>query len=288
MKETTNRQQKISLPIKKEEEIQRVDEEDYEKPKSYDPPREELLDRTTIHRDFSTEAYLKDFYANVDDCAMQMVLHYLPHFAARIGKKERLLDFGAGPTIHVPCCFRNYVNEFFLADYLPQNRKELLNWFNNNSDFDWSKPLTMIANCEMGDLTKLKEMENLARSKVKGIFHCDAFKDPSINCTSSYRKTFDIITSLFCLEYCTENNDEFKKCIFNVIKQLKPGGYYIMGGVMEENWCSFNNKKFTCLFLTEKVLFDALRDAGMDIDNEKETKFINNDGMYMILCKKKM
>uniref|UniRef100_A0A0K0FYL1 NNMT/PNMT/TEMT family protein n=1 Tax=Strongyloides venezuelensis TaxID=75913 RepID=A0A0K0FYL1_STRVS len=260
---------------------------DNDKPISYDPPRCELLDRRTIVRDFSTEAYLNDFYSNVDDCAMQMVLNYLPQFAARIGKKERLLDFGAGPTIHVPCCFRNYVDEFFLSDYLPQNRKELLNWFNNTSTFDWSKPIKMIANCEMGDLTKLKEMENLAKSKVKAIIHCDAFRNPSINCDPSYRKSFDIITSLFCLEYCTETNEEFKNCIKNVLKQLKVGGYYIMGGVMEENWCSFNNKKFVCLYLTEDVLFDALRDAGMDVDNEKETKFINDNGMYMILTKKK-
>uniref|UniRef100_A0A0K0E3R0 NNMT/PNMT/TEMT family protein n=1 Tax=Strongyloides stercoralis TaxID=6248 RepID=A0A0K0E3R0_STRER len=260
---------------------------DYDEPISYDPPRDELLDRRTIEKDFSTEAYLNDFYANVDDCAMQMVLNYLPQFAARIGKKKRLLDFGAGPTIHVPCSFRNYVDEFFLADYLPQNRKELLNWYNNMSNFNWTKPLQMIANCEMTDLSKIKEMENLSKSKVKAIIHCDAFKDPSINCHTSYKKSFDIITSLFCLEYCTETNEEFKKCISNVLKQLKPGGYYIMGGVMEENWCSFNNKKFVCLYLTEEVLFDALRDAGMDVDNEKETIFINDHGMYMILSKKK-
>ncbi|CEF68851.1 Methyltransferase, NNMT/PNMT/TEMT family and Putative NNMT/PNMT/TEMT methyltransferase, nematoda family-containing protein [Strongyloides ratti] len=262
-------------------------EHNYDKPISYDPPRSELLDRRTIEKDFSTEAYLNDFYSTVDDCAMQMVLCYLPQFAARIGKKKRLLDFGAGPTIHVPCCFRNYVDEFFLADYLPQNRNELMNWYNKTSKFNWSKPLKMIVNSEMGDLTKLGEIENLSRSKIKAIIHCDAFKDPSINCHPCYRKTFDIITSLFCLEYCTETNEEFKKCINNVLKQLKPGGYYIMGGVMEETWCSFNNKKFLCLYLTEKVLFDALREAGMDVDNEKETIFINNNGMYMILSKKK-
>ena len=72
---------------------------------------EKLLDRTTFFTEFSTNAYLEDFYTKVDDPAMQMVLTFLPNIVARLGKVDKMLDFGAGPTIHVAACFREIANE---------------------------------------------------------------------------------------------------------------------------------------------------------------------------------
>jgi hypothetical protein len=68
----------------------------------------------------------QDFYEVVDDPAMQMVLFYLPNIAARLPFVESLLDFGAGPTIHVAICFRNkaenvclfLTNEFLLNNFI--------------------------------------------------------------------------------------------------------------------------------------------------------------------------
>lgn len=42
---------------------------------------------------------------------MQMVICYLPNIAARFPYTKSLLDFGAGPTIHVAIIFRNKVDE---------------------------------------------------------------------------------------------------------------------------------------------------------------------------------
>ncbi|PIO67676.1 hypothetical protein TELCIR_10562, partial [Teladorsagia circumcincta] len=76
-----------------------------------DAPSEEVLDRDTFLTEFKTEAYLQDFYAKVEDPAMQMVLTCLPNIVARIGEVKRVLDFGAGPTIHVAASFRNQAAE---------------------------------------------------------------------------------------------------------------------------------------------------------------------------------
>uniref|UniRef100_A0A915PIM4 Uncharacterized protein n=1 Tax=Setaria digitata TaxID=48799 RepID=A0A915PIM4_9BILA len=42
-----------------------------------------------------------------------------------------------------------------------------------------------------------------------------------------------------------------------------------MGGVLEETWCSFGGRKFTCLYLTENLLFEALREADLLVDDEE-------------------
>lgn len=82
-----------------------------------------LLDRDVFLTEFDTHAYLKvsfwrfgwcnrlfrDFYTNLDDPAMQMIVKFLPGIVVRLRKTESLLDFGCGPTIHVSVCFRNHV-----------------------------------------------------------------------------------------------------------------------------------------------------------------------------------
>lgn len=38
---------------------------------------------------------------------MQMVVLFLPNIVQRLDEFESLLDFGAGPTVHVAAIFRN-------------------------------------------------------------------------------------------------------------------------------------------------------------------------------------
>ncbi|VDO20236.1 unnamed protein product [Heligmosomoides polygyrus] len=97
---------------------------------------------------------------------MKMVLTFLPTVVARVGSVKRVLDFGAGPTIHVAASFRNNAAEIYLADYLPQNRRELSRWRDGKSDFDWSQPLKMILTQEGNTWNDLDEMVALTRKKV--------------------------------------------------------------------------------------------------------------------------
>ncbi|EFO13599.1 hypothetical protein LOAG_14929 [Loa loa] len=63
-----------------------------------------------LESNFDSQAYLWDFYQCIDDPAMQMMIMLLPTIAERIDCYDNLLDFGAGPTIHVSVVFRNKVN----------------------------------------------------------------------------------------------------------------------------------------------------------------------------------
>lgn len=46
---------------------------------------------------------------------MQMVLKFLPNIVARLGKVNHVLDFGAGPTVHVAACFRHTAEKVALT-----------------------------------------------------------------------------------------------------------------------------------------------------------------------------
>uniref|UniRef100_A0A8R1I173 Uncharacterized protein n=1 Tax=Caenorhabditis japonica TaxID=281687 RepID=A0A8R1I173_CAEJA len=250
---------------------------------------EKLLDRTTFFTEFSTNAYLEDFYTNVEDPAMQMVLTFLPNIVARVGKVDRMLDFGAGPTIHVAACYREMANEIHLADYLPQNRGELLRWVNNESDFDWNRPLRMILTREGKTWDKLPQVEEETREKVVDIYHCDVFENPSVDCPKEIFGQFDTVATIFCVEYCCNTIDEYYGAIKNVAAAVKPGGYLVYGGIFEETWCCFGGRKFTCLYITKEVMLDALAKANMFVEeNDRGCVLYEVNGMFMVCAKKKI
>ncbi|KHN83563.1 putative methyltransferase B0303.2 [Toxocara canis] len=258
-----------------------------EEEKSYeDTKNEELISRDRFRTEFNTTAYLRDFYTAVDDPAMQLVLTFLPNIATRIGEVENLLDFGAGPTIHVSVAFRNTAKNIYLADYLPQNREELMKWRQNRSQFDWSCTIRKMAIIEGLNSTEVPQMEICARSKVRGVFHCDCLKRPSVNAPSSLLNRFDVVTTIFCIEYCCNTIDEYKTAIANVVEQVKPGGFFMMGAVLQETWCSFGGRKYTCLYIDEELVLSTLRDCGLLIDDPRSTLIINHESM-LILCSKK-
>jgi nicotinamide N-methyltransferase len=251
-----------------------------------DSKQQIIYTRDHFHTEFDTNAYLTDFYTKIEDPAMQLVLTFLPSIVARLPPRKRLADFGAGPTIHVAACFRNHVDEIYLADYLPQNREELQRWKNGESKFDWGAALRMMLTREGKDWSKVAETEAETRAKVFDIFYANCFEQPSIQCGKDLEGKFDIITSVFTMEYCCNTKDEYQTAIKNVVEQVIPGGYFIMGGILEETWCSFGGRKFTCLFITKEFMLDCLREAGCLVDDEKTCYLLEVNGMFLVCAKK--
>ncbi|CAD5231778.1 unnamed protein product [Bursaphelenchus xylophilus] len=247
-----------------------------------------LLNREHFHTEFDTLAYLKDFYTNVDDPAMQMVLTFLPGMVARLPRINSVLDFGAGPTIHVAVCFRHKAEEIYLADYLVQNRDELERWLAHRSTFDWTKTLKMIATQEGMEWSKICEMEPATRPKIKGIFPCNCLDDNVLDAPRELLGSFGMVTTIFTLEYCCNTQEEYRNAIRRVVSLVKPGGYFFMGGILEETWCSFGGRRFTCLYITMDFMLSCLRDAGLNVDlgNPAETLYYEINGMFLIQCHK--
>ncbi|VDL75118.1 unnamed protein product [Nippostrongylus brasiliensis] len=229
---------------------------------------------------------LQDFYTKVDDPAMQMVVTFLPNIVARIGEVKRMLDFGAGPTTHVAASFRNQASEIYLADYLPQNRQELKRWSEGKSNFDWSQAFKMILTQEGNSWNDLDDMIALTRKKVCGVFHCDCLTTPSVDLPSDFPGKFDVVVSIFCAEYCCKTYDEYKRAMKNIAEQINPGGFLVMGGLLEETWCSFGGRVFMCLYMTKEMMLSALEEAGLRLEDDRKCIFYEINGMFMICARK--
>src|SRR3989344_6399326 len=51
---------------------------------------------------------------------------------------DKVIEFGAGPTVHRAVPLVPYVNKIYMSDYLPLNLKEIKRWINqDNKSYDW-------------------------------------------------------------------------------------------------------------------------------------------------------
>lgn len=60
-----------------------------------------------------------------------------------------------------------------------------------------------------------------------------------------------------------------------------------MGGILEETWCSFGGRRFTCLYITKELVYDCLRENDLLVDDDKHCVYFEINGMFMICVKKK-
>lgn len=61
----------------------------------------------------------------------------------------------------------------------------------------------------------------------------------------------------------------------------------MIGGVLEETWCSFGGRKFTCLYVTREMMLNALAEAGLSlVADQKSTVLFEINGMFLICAKK--
>lgn len=78
--------------------------------------------------------------------------------------------------------FSPIIFQIYLADYLPQNRDELLRWTTGQSTFDWTAVLKMIATVEGSGWLQLKDMEEITKSKVKFLNFICKFQVRRVKC----------------------------------------------------------------------------------------------------------
>uniref|UniRef100_A0A0K0FC46 Uncharacterized methyltransferase (inferred by orthology to a C. elegans protein) n=1 Tax=Strongyloides venezuelensis TaxID=75913 RepID=A0A0K0FC46_STRVS len=245
---------------------------------------------------FNPQDYLEGFYKTAkEDVAMQIVLFFLPGIIYRLPDKiENILDLGAGPTVYIPITLRKRGQNIFTSDYAKVNREELKKWIINEKNcFDWSNVCTWIANIE-AIYDNPGEMQDEAREKMRGVLEVNVFEDHPIKdvyykVSDDIRvpKQFDLVTTIFCLEYATESLKDYETAVKNAISLIKVGGYLLQGGVLEANEYSFGETRFKCFYLKQDVLTKTLKENGMEV-NEKTGNFklIEHDGIFILISKK--
>jgi hypothetical protein len=89
--------------------------------------------------------------------------------------------------------------------------------------------------------------------------------DFKINPSISIPKQFDVVTTIFCLEYSCETYEEYRRAVRGATKMIRPGGCLIYGGILEAKEYGFGGKRFKCHYLTRKELIEALKVCNVNL-----------------------
>uniref|UniRef100_A0AC35TH33 Nicotinamide N-methyltransferase-like n=1 Tax=Rhabditophanes sp. KR3021 TaxID=114890 RepID=A0AC35TH33_9BILA len=247
---------------------------------------------------FVPQDYLEGFYSSAkEDIAMQIVLFFVPGIIYRLPESiENMLDLGAGPTVYIPIATRTRVKNVFTSDYAEANREALKLWIDNDPKcFDWTKVCEWLATIEANFETP-KEMQDRTRQNMRAVLDVDVYEDNPIKGVFYKTKSdiqipqqFDLVSTIFCLEYATETLKDYQKVVKNAISLLKPGGYLLQGGVLEATEYSFGQSRFKCFKLEQYILIETLKNNGMETDVKSgKFKFIEHDTVFILISQKKI
>uniref|UniRef100_A0A1I7URD1 Nicotinamide N-methyltransferase-like n=2 Tax=Caenorhabditis tropicalis TaxID=1561998 RepID=A0A1I7URD1_9PELO len=240
---------------------------------------------------------LPEFALNSDaiEDGTRVSLFALPVFAQlmlqtmRPSERETLLDIGAGPTVYSALCFRDVSKRVHLADYVERNLDVLRKWVRNEETIDWVPTIKMIKRTEGGPVPTEKvceEVEEKARGLVKsgGIHFADVHQEVVVPELDG--KQVDILVSIFTLESACRNYEEYCRCAQNMMRNLRSGGRFVLGSVLEDDeYNSGRQTIFHLLNLREQMILDALSACGLDVANAKKY-VLDGEGVMFLMATK--
>lgn len=95
---------------------------------------------------------------------------------------------------------------------------------------------------------------------------------------------FDVVTSVHCIEFASSTSEEYQQAIRNVVSLVKPGGYFIYGGLLEKKFYQFGGRKYLSHYLTEAEMLSTLEANGIDMQN---LYYLLNNTVFIVMGMKK-
>lgn len=205
-------------------------------------------------RHWSAREYLRQYYSTpitADDAAgTSFAARELRALAMRFPSG---LEFGCGPTAHHTLPFAPYVDEFTLADFMPDNLAEARLWLEESSDaFDWdlwlSGMLTLEAAATGAAIAALDERKARMRRMVTSLDHGDALREPPVG----DGRLWDVVASYYCIECVGTTLVDWRACLERLCGLVRPGGVLFLGAVRRARFYSVFDQTFPVASVDEE------------------------------------
>lgn len=114
------------------------------------------------------------------------------------------------------------------------------------------------------------------RKQVCGVFNLDILSLASLDQTGA-PKQYDVITSGFCLEAVATTKETYLECAKNVRSLLKPGGFFVHIGELNNDSSEIDDLSFTGINLNSEDVKEAYVKADFCIESYIEEDFKYED-----------
>ncbi|MDQ1557706.1 MAG: nicotinamide N-methyltransferase [Pyrinomonadaceae bacterium] len=213
--------------------------------------------------EFPTRQYLSEYYQCLDfeNYALMSFLHRAYSF---IGKRQRLVDIGSGPTIYQFMSASRDINEIVASDPLLSNRREILSWLAEDSDaYNWDDFINYAAVLEKkeGSLEDSQHIKGRMRKRITSVVPCDIHNEEPL--FIPVEELFDVASSHFCLESATETFDEFLYCLRNILRIITPDGFFIASLLKEASSYTIGDTWLPSLAVNETLVEELFKASGL-------------------------
>lgn len=174
------------------------------------------------------KAYLHEFYTNVESDELETI-KFLTKIAKRLPHEQKILEFGCGPTLHHIFPFIENASEIHMVDLLQCNLDEIALWIDKNRRaFNWNSFIAYTLKCEGIEhptVADIKKRKNETQKKITKLMTGDAGKANPLG--KRAHESYSTVISCYCADSATDNVDDFKRYIKNIVSLLKPGGAFV-------------------------------------------------------------
>lgn len=231
---------------------------------------------------FNSKKYLEDYYSEIsyaDSC----ILRFLHDTYLSI-QKGTMLEIGGGPTIYQLLAASARVDGILFAEFLKENRDEVLKFKNNDADaFNWDAWVSYQLFLEQKELSleSREKLKQRVRDKISAIIPCDLNNDFPIE----PRKKFDIVSVNFCPESITDNEMKFREYTKKCLSYTKEGGLFVMCLLRNATSYDIEGTHFPAFPLDETYIMKLLKEEGFEKINMRAILFNDDerkDGNIMV------
>ena len=228
-----------------------------------DERRSELQDYSA----FDPRSYLAEYYRSLGP-ENRFLLRFHHEVYRKLKTNGRLLEFGGGPTVYQLLSASGAMREIVFAEFLECNRRELVKWiFGTDDAVDWTQYIDFVLALEGSDPTADERDEIVRRvsKSVTQIVECDA-NLPNMLSPRKFNP-FDVVSSSFCLECITGDEEKFIGFVSKLSNYLRPGGTLVLALLKNARSYKVGEKLFPVFPLDESYITALLRTLGFsDID----------------------
>ena len=242
------------------------------KPFSYNMPED-------YHDKFDPQEYISENF-RTDNPMRIFPLKHLHHFYNTVSLDRTLqpsaagltiLDFGCGPIPIYQISASMFASEIVMAEYTEKNSLFLQQWLSRDAAaHDWSPFFDLVVREWEGKTERdAREREDLVRSTIKAVVHCDITRDPPI--ADMYKGPYDVVFSSLCLEVASKTEEEYTAGVAKLASLVKPGGKLVLYGACSRSeysgehsaFYSVGSEVFVALYISQDKISSALTAAGL-------------------------
>ncbi|MFO1144859.1 MAG: guanitoxin biosynthesis pre-guanitoxin forming N-methyltransferase GntF [Amaricoccus sp.] len=184
----------------------------------------------SFEAEWDPHRYLADYYGKLEDDERHTIA-FLVGSARGLPPGQRVLVFGAGPTLHHAFPFADCARTIDLSDVLACNLREIERWIGDGPDaHDWSPFVRHALACAGAatDDAAVAAREAALRRRIGRLVLADLRRCEPIGAGAP---TWDVVVTAYCADSATPERETWALYMQRIAKLVRPGGLLVVAAL---------------------------------------------------------